>query len=87
MLLNKATSSLLTGIDKELEQLPELHFNMVFSTSLAFKDFLNVYDSFDVTTKLCSLHFAVLLANEVIKKKAFGAELQVLLFSGFYKAH
>lgn len=73
LLLNKSSSSLLSSIqlaaDKMLNQLPDLHSSEVFYQSLAFKDFQDVYNSLDVTAKLCLLCFSVFPANEVVKKR------------------
>jgi hypothetical protein len=53
-----------------LDILPVLHQDdQKFKSSKAFGDFRRVYESLELTTKLCLLCFAVIPENEVVKKR------------------
>ena len=52
--------------------MPDLHdYYTLFDPSDAFLDFKVIYNSLDLRTKLCLLCFALILENEVVKKRLF----------------
>ena len=60
------------GISYGFDELPDLHdYYTLFDPSDAFLDFKVIYNSLDLRTKLCLLCFALILENEVVKKRLF----------------